>query len=426
MWLPRIVWSRAYSSLLSVLQFSNNMTPPLTTRQRSKVSNADSDTELTWPPPEDARFGTGILDLEARRLISIDEAARELDLSATMDDTEPPPVPAPEVSFAHSGASPVKRTAERGASGAWRGRVRSMRLTGFPRRSLTLALAVIVIVQAIVMAAVLVRGRSPRDAGPPARPAPPLDSAALAPRPAVVPAQAVSALETAAPGETPPVRLKPEAAVPALADEGRLAVRSDPAGASVVIDGRRRGTTPVTVDGLAAGSHRVQIATASASLEQVVTIEAGSTTTVVVPLNAIAGTAGWLSLASPIGLEIFENGQLLGTAADGPLRLGPGAHRLELVNEPLGYRGQQAVVIRAGEVARVRPPIPDGVLHVNAQPWANVWVDGTPAGETPLANIKVPLGQHEIRFRHPSLGEQVRQVVVSAREPARISVSMKP
>jgi len=40
--------------------------------------------------------------------------------------------------------------------------------------------------------------------------------------------------------------------------------------------------------------------------------------------------------------------------------------------------------------------------------------------------MAVALGQHEIRFRHPSLGEQVRQVVVSAAEPARVSVNMKP
>ena len=75
---------------------------------------------------------------------------------------------------------------------------------------------------------------------------------------------------------------------------------------------------------------------------------------------------------------------------------------------------------------RLRPALPDGVLHVNAQPWANVWVDGQRVGDTPLANVKVALGQHEIRFRHPSLGEQVRQVVVSVAEPARVSVNMKP
>jgi hypothetical protein len=180
------------------------------------------------------------------------------------------------------------------------------------------------------------------------------------------------------------------------------------------------------VDGLAPGPHRVQVGTAGASLEQVVAIEAGSTTTLVVPMTNPAANAGWLSIDAPIALQIFDNGRLLGTAAEGPLRVAAGTHRLELMNEPLGYRQQQEVRVRAGEVARLRPSIPDGVLNVNAQPWANVWVDGEPAGETPLGNIKIALGQHEIRFRHPTFGEQVRQVIVSAREPARVSVSMKP
>jgi hypothetical protein len=133
-----------------------------------------------------------------------------------------------------------------------------------------------------------------------------------------------------------------------------------------------------------------------------------------------------VNVGAPIDLQIFENGRLLGTSADGPLRLSAGTHTLQLVNDSLGYRVEQPVTARAGEMARLRPSIPDGVLHVNAQPWANVWVDGEPVGETPLANVNVSIGHHEIRFRHPSFGEQVRQVVVPATGPTRVSVNMKP
>jgi len=209
--------------------------------------------------------------------------------------------------------------------------------------------------------------------------------------------------------------------------EGRLLIRSDPPGAAVVVDGRRRGATPLTVEDLAAGAHRVQLASGSVSIDQMVTIEAATTTSLVVPMpSAPVATAGWVNIGAPIDLQILENGHALGTSAEGPLRLSPGTHRLQLINESLGYHNQEIVAIRAGEMARLRPSLPDGTLHVNAQPWANVWVDGRRIGETPLANIKIALGQHEIRFHHPSFGEQVRQVVVSATEPARVSVNMKP
>jgi hypothetical protein len=287
-------------------------------------------------------------------------------------------------------------------------------------------LVVLVIVQAITMVAVLVRNRAPRTE---ARASSTNESRADAARVPADVAAALALLADAPPADAPvqrPAPVQPAEAAPLAATHGRLLVRSDPTGARVIIDGSGRGMTPLAVDGLTAGPHRVQLGTSGASIEQVVTIEAGSTTTLVVPMNAAAATTGWLSLTAPFPLQILEQGQLLGTTADGPLRLGTGTHRIELVNEPLGYRGEETVTVGPGQMVRLRPAIAAGVLHVNAQPWANVWVDGEPAGETPLANIRVTLGQHEIRFRHPSLGEQVRQVVVSAREPARVSVSMKP
>jgi hypothetical protein len=38
--------------------------------------------------------------------------------------------------------------------------------------------------------------------------------------------------------------------------------------------------------------------------------------------------------------------------------------------------------------------IQHALLNVNARPWANVWLDGRAVGETPLANLRVPVGEH--------------------------------
>jgi hypothetical protein len=213
------------------------------------------------------------------------------------------------------------------------------------------------------------------------------------------------------------------AAVPADTGRrsGRLLVRSEPAGATVLVDGRRRGNAPLSLDGITAGSHRVEIQGDGGSIEQIVTVEANSTISLVVPLNA----KGWLDVRAPMDLQIFENGVLIGTSADGPLSLGAGRYRLQLQNEPAGYRGEAEVTVSGNEVTRLRPVLPDGVLHANAQPWAQVLVDGKAVGETPLGNLQIPIGPHEVRFRHPTLGERVRQVVVTALAPARISVDFR-
>ena len=381
------------------------------------VFGSDMDTELVWPPPDDPRFAVDVMDLQTRRVLTVQEAAREVAASAAAADevlhtatgTSRPltvreswPVPAARLPALET-EPPMRPHSTSGRGG----------LSG---PGLMRTLVALVVVQAIAIAVFLVLGRSPRepDAGSTAQSrtgATPAPSAAV-PAPAAVP-RPTDATAAAKPPRP-------------IATGGRLLVRSDPPGAVVVIDGVRRGIAPLTVDDLGAGSHRVQLSTAGASIDQKVTIEAGTTTSLVVPILSAAVASAWVNVAAPIDVQIFENGRLIGTSADGPLRLPAGTHKLELVNESLGYRGEQAVTVRAGEMARLRPSIPSGVLHVNAQPWANVWVDGEPVGETPLANVNVSVGRHEIRFRHPSFGEQVRQVVVSTTEPARVSVNMKP
>jgi 1,6-anhydro-N-acetylmuramate kinase len=54
-------------------------------------------------------------------------------------------------------------------------------------------------------------------------------------------------------------------------------------------------------------------------------------------------------------------------------------------------------------------------------PWADVWIDGAAAGQTPLANVSLLIGRHEILFRHPQLGERREVAVVKVDGIARVS-----
>jgi hypothetical protein len=64
-------------------------------------------------------------------------------------------------------------------------------------------------------------------------------------------------------------------------------------------------------------------------------------------------------------------------------------------------------------------------MALNAQPWAEVWVNGKPLGETPIGSVTVPIGTHEVVFRHPDLGEQVVRATVTATAPARVTVDLR-
>jgi hypothetical protein len=64
-------------------------------------------------------------------------------------------------------------------------------------------------------------------------------------------------------------------------------------------------------------------------------------------------------------------------------------------------------------------------MNINALPWAEVFVDGIKIGDTPLANVQQTIGDHEIVFRHPQLGEKRQVARVTLKEPLRISVDMR-
>jgi hypothetical protein len=207
---------------------------------------------------------------------------------------------------------------------------------------------------------------------------------------------------------------------------GQLAVQSDVAGARVFIDGTERGVAPLTISDLTPGNHEVVLRTEDATARHTVTVQAGATASLVVPLGSSAGpVSGWVSVKSPFRLEIYEEARLLGTTDADRLMLASGRHQLELVNEALGYRTTRVVQVPPGKTLAMTIDVPRGVVNLNATPWAEVWIDGQRAGETPIGNLSVPIGQHEIVFRHPQLGEKRHAVAVTLGAPVRLSVDMK-
>jgi hypothetical protein len=115
----------------------------------------------------------------------------------------------------------------------------------------------------------------------------------------------------------------------------------------------------------------------------------------------------------------------VGSSRSDRIMVAVGRHDLEMVNEALGYRATKTVDVGAGQVATVRPDWPKGTLALNALPWAEVSIDGERAGETPIGSVSVPIGTHEIVFRHPDLGERRTTTTVTTGAPTRVSMDMR-
>lgn len=135
--------------------------------------------------------------------------------------------------------------------------------------------------------------------------------------------------------------------------------------------------------------------------------------------------AGLLSIVAPMPLQVYSRGRLVGVSEAESLMLPLGTYDLDLVNDAVGFRERRSVTLQAGRNATLRIEPPPGTLHVNAVPWAEVWMDNERLGETPIGNLRAPAGSHDLVFRHPELGERRVRVLVTLKEAARVSVDMR-
>jgi hypothetical protein len=212
-----------------------------------------------------------------------------------------------------------------------------------------------------------------------------------------------------------------------VAGTGGLQIATDPPGARVSIDGEARGVAPLTVSNLKVGDHVVTVRGATGDpINRTVTVQEASVASLIISMGARGAFAsGWLAITSGVPMQIMENGALVGTTDTPRILLPAGTHELELVNSELGYRVTRSVQITAGQTASIGLKPPMNAISINAIPWAEVWIDGQRAGETPIGNLAIAVGRHELLFSHPEFGEQRRTVTVGVTTPPRVSVDMR-
>jgi PEGA domain len=221
------------------------------------------------------------------------------------------------------------------------------------------------------------------------------------------------------------VQALPPASASAGADSGTLEITTEPAGLAVSVDDKPAGISPVSVTGLDPGAHEVAVTRGTSIVRRTVSVEAGVPTAVLISTAASGIPSGWVTVSGPVPVQILEGGTLLGSSDTPRLLLTVGRHDLEFVNGTFGYRTTRTVQVTAGQATSVALDPASGTLSVNAQPWGEVWIDGQRIGETPIGNLPLPIGNHELLIRHPQLGERRRTVAVSANTPARVGIDLR-
>jgi hypothetical protein len=209
-----------------------------------------------------------------------------------------------------------------------------------------------------------------------------------------------------------------------------LAVITDPPGARISVDGinvdgHARGIAPLTIPDLGPGEYRVTATSDIGSAERTVRVEQGAVSSLVFSLPKVAGAlGGWIAVKAPFNVDVLENAEVIGTGDIAKIMLTTGHHDIVLVNRALDYREARKIDVAAGSTTAVRVEAPAAIVSANARPWADVAIDGKSVGQTPISNLQVPIGTHEVVFRHPRLGERRQTVTVTMNGPNRFAVDL--
>ena len=198
---------------------------------------------------------------------------------------------------------------------------------------------------------------------------------------------------------------------------GGVRVTSTPDGAKVLMDGRERGVTPLTLDDVAVGSHTVQIDSSAGSVRRRIGVVEGKT-----EVLAESIYPGWVHVSMPIDVILIDGATAVQLDDSNRALLKPGTHSLRIENRALAFSVARQVEIEPGGTAEVTVDVPLSALTVTSVSDADVYVDGVKAGETPLTEFPVKLGRRDVMVVDQSGATRHATVTVTTK-PAELDIS---
>jgi hypothetical protein len=221
---------------------------------------------------------------------------------------------------------------------------------------------------------------------------------------------------------------------------GTLQAKSSPGGADLYIDGFYSGSTATTVGNLEAGNHVVHLRLAGyEDYTGVVTIQQNMVTTLDVTLTveSQAKDGDIVVQSNPPGASVFLDGTFMGATEKGnPLDLtgiAPGSHTIDVKLE--NYNAYSTVIeVTAGKVSRVSAelvpvsqPTQSGIVQIASSPAsANVFLDNTYTGITPLTLPSVNAGTHMLVIRLPGYQDYSTSIDLGAGQSLQVDAALTP
>ena len=207
----------------------------------------------------------------------------------------------------------------------------------------------------------------------------------------------------------------------------RLDITSQPSGATVLVDHRERGATPLTLTDLAPGAHLLQISKPGyRDVFETVTLDLGLPRPVSARLEPVTGIL--LVITDPPSCDVVVKSVSLGSTPLLVTSLESGTHRLT-ISSP-GYQTKEIDVTLDGrtphkqEVALLSD---SGTITLSSDPiGAEVLVNGIPRGHTPCRIDRIPGGTVTLAVQAPGFLPHTREISLAAGEVQSVDIQLKP
>ena len=207
----------------------------------------------------------------------------------------------------------------------------------------------------------------------------------------------------------------------------RVNITSQPAGATVIVDGMDRGTTPIMLFDLKPGRHHLKYRLAG--YEERDRFFNTSEGPFIERNEVLVEETGLLLLKTdPAGADIQVDGVSVGQTP----RLITTLAAKDTYNVKLrkvGYQDQTISVRFDGRKPLVREEklvLASGTIDLMSEPaGAEVTVNGIVRGQTPLKVTDVPKGRAVVRFRLEGFEDEVRELAIKAGEVQTLPVALK-
>ena len=209
----------------------------------------------------------------------------------------------------------------------------------------------------------------------------------------------------------------------------RVNITSQPSGATVIIDGMDRGTTPVTLFDLAPGRHHLKCRMAGyVDCDRFFSTEEASGN--YLEKNVVLDEEKGLLLlkTEPEGCDIQIDGVSVGRTPRLITHLPvKGTYSVRL--RKAGYQDQTIKVKFEGRKPLVREEkmvLASGTIDISSEPaGAEVTVNGIVKGVTPLRVTEVPRGRATVKFRLDGFAEEVRELAINAGDVQALPIVLK-